>query len=272
MIVGNDVSRHQGDIDFGKYKDNTHFLIAKCTEGVGYLDPKFIRNRDHCRSLGIPFGTYHFARPDLGNTPEAEADYYVSKADPRQGELLVLDYEPDWNGDAVGWCHNFLRRVFEKTETKPLIYLNQSQTKKFNWTPVVNDGYGLWIAAYTYDPNNNNFESGEWEFAAMQQWTNRQQVPGISGGVDGNVFFGTIEQLKKYGYKGSTGPTPGPTPPSNSNELLRRVETVERNLEALTVRVGQLEKDLGVHLNAIKVNNQGLQEIRSKLQRIKEAL
>jgi hypothetical protein len=35
----------------------------------------------------------------------------------------------------------------------------------------------------------------------MQQWTDKQGVPGIKGNVDGDVFFGTAEQLKQYGYK-----------------------------------------------------------------------
>jgi hypothetical protein len=41
----------------------------------------------------------------------------------------------------------------------------------------------------------------------MQQWTNKQQVPGIQGNVDGNVFFGDVTAFKKYGYK-----APVPTP------------------------------------------------------------
>jgi len=209
MIVGNDVSKWQGDINFEVYKNNTNFLIAKCSEGTGYIDTKFARNQAEARRCSIPFGTYHFARPDLANSAQAEADFYLKTVGkPVEGELFVLDYEPTWNGDAVSWCKAWLDRVQSSIGVKPLIYLNQSQATSYNWQPVVDGGYGLWIAAYTYDPNNNTFKTGAWKFAAMQQWTNMQQVPGISGNVDGDVFFGTVDTFKRYGYQ-----TPAPTPP-----------------------------------------------------------
>ena len=52
----------------------------------------------------------------------------------------------------------------------------------------------------------------------MQQWTNKQQIPGIpSGAVDGNVFFGDLVAFKKYGYKRPEQPSPSPSvSPSSS--------------------------------------------------------
>ena len=66
-IVGNDVSKWQLDIDWNVYKNNTNFCILKATEGVGFTDPKFFRNRDEGHRVGVALGFYHFARPDLGN-------------------------------------------------------------------------------------------------------------------------------------------------------------------------------------------------------------
>jgi hypothetical protein len=54
----------------------------------------------------------------------------------------------------------------------------------------------------------------------MQQWTNNQTVPGIPNAVDGNVFFGTLTTLKKYGYQGAA-PTPTPTPPATNDDALQ---------------------------------------------------
>ena len=211
MTVGNDISKWQGDVDWNTYKNNSNFVIVKATEGTGYIDTKFTRNQSEARRVGLPLGTYHFARPDLGGSAEVEADFYVKTVgSPIEGEVYCLDYEPNWNGDAVGWCKAFLDRVQLTLKLKPLIYLNQSQVTRYNWQPVVDAGYGLWIAAYTYDPNNNVFQMGAWKFAAMQQWTNSQQVPGISGKVDGDAFFGTTDTFKRYGYQ---APTPTPPPP-----------------------------------------------------------
>lgn len=215
MIVGNDIASFQGDINWDTYKNNSHFVIIKATEGNGLVDNKFSRNQSEARRVGIPLGYYHFARPDLGNTPEAEADYFLKVVGaPKDGEVFCLDYEPAGQVQAhVDWCRKFMDRVYEKIGVRCMIYLNQSQVTKFDWKKVIDGNYALWIAAYTYDPNKNNFVTGQWKSAAMQQWTNKQQVPGIPANADGDVFFGDVATFKKYGYK--TPPAPTPTPPTD---------------------------------------------------------
>ncbi len=222
MIVGNDISNFQGNVDFATYSKNSNFLIAKATEGTGYIDTWYANNRTQSRNHNLPFGSYHFARPDTGNSAQDEADFFckVIDGDPiREGEILALDYEVNYH-DPVGWCRTWLDVVYKHFGFKPLIYLNQATAKGFDWSPVINAGYGLWIAAYTYDPTDNNFETGKWDFAALQQWTDKQNVPGISGNIDGDVFFGDAKAFGKYGYQKpvvvSTPPpieTPVETPP-----------------------------------------------------------
>lgn len=204
IILGNDLAKYQGDVNFDVYKNNSNFVIIKATEGNGYIDPKFKRNQSEARRVGLPLGYYHFARPDLGNSPEVEADFYLKTlGEVRDGEILTLDYEcPNQVQAHVEWCKKFMERVALKLNgLKCLIYLNQAQLKTFDWSSIVNDGYGLWVACYTYDPNKNNFFKGQWKTVAMQQWTNKQTVPGIPTPADGNVFFGDLTTLKKYGYK-----------------------------------------------------------------------
>lgn len=227
-ILGNDVASYQGDINYDTYKNNSNFIIIKTSEGTGFKDPKFSRNQSEARRVGIGLGYYHFARPDLNANAEVEADYFLSViGEIRSGEVLVLDYEPNWGGDAAGWCKKWLDRVYSKKGCRPLIYLNQSQLKSINWKQVSDAGYGLWVAAYTYDPNVNNYVTGSFAFAAMQQWTNKQQVPGISGNVDGNVFFGDIATFKKYGYKPPVTP---PVPPTIDYKKLYEDEVIRTNL------------------------------------------
>lgn len=221
MILGNDVASYQGDINFDLYRNNSNFIIAKATEGTGFTDPKFKRNQSEARRVGILRGWYAFARPDLGNSAEAEADWFLSVVGQLQeGEILVLDYEcPNQKPSHVAWCKAWLDRVYSRTGVRPLIYLNQSQVKQFDWKPVVDGGYGLWIAAYTYDPNNNNAQIGQWTFAAMQQWTNGQTVPGIPAVADGDVFFGSEQAFKSYGYKrpASSSVSPSASPSSSQS-------------------------------------------------------
>ena len=258
MIVGNDISKYQGDVDFNVYKNNSNFVIIKATEGTGYIDPKFSRNQSESRRVGLPLGYYHFARPDLGNSPEAEADYFIKTlGEVRDGELLCLDYEPNWNGDAVSWCGRFLKRVSDKLNgLKCLIYMDQSRVSSIDWSVIASLGYGLWIASYTYSPLKNTFKVGAFKYAVMQQWTNSQIIPGIIGKTDGNVFFGTIETLKKYGYKKPTPPTP-PTDPRDETikSLIAQLEeakkTIVSNSQAYDTQLAIVKADCQKKLDNI---------------------
>lgn len=211
MIVGNDVSAiGQGQIDFDTYKNNSNFVLVKASEGSAFADPQLSRNQSEARRVGMALGYYHFARPSYGNSPQAEADKFLAVIGQlKDGEVLALDYEDNYSGDAVAWCKAWLDYVTAKTGCKPLIYMDQSEVQKYNWKPVSDAGYGLWIASYTYDPTKNTAIIGSWSFAAMQQWTNKQSVPGISKITDGDVFFGDVPTFKKYGYK---TPAPNPVP------------------------------------------------------------
>lgn len=211
--LGQDIASYQGDINYDTFKSNSQFVIIKATEGIGFKDPKFSRNQSEARRVGMGLGYYHFARTDLNNSPEREAQWFLDVIGSlRDGEVLALDWECANQKQAdVDWCKKWLDYVKAKTGVAPLIYLNQSQ-HRFNWKVVVDAGYGLWIAAYTGSPTNNNFNKGIWPFAAMQQWTNGQIVPGVPAKVDGDVFFGDLETFKKYGYKTPVNPTPTPQP------------------------------------------------------------
>lgn len=203
MIVGNDISKFQGDVNFDTYKNNSNFLIVKATEGVGYIDPKLVRNQSEARRVGLPLGYYSFARPDLGNPPEAEAQFFLDRVGTlREGEVLCLDYEVSKIQTQVDWCKKWLDYVFQKTGVRPLIYMSESYVNGLNWQAVVDGGYGLWIAKYAIPSSPDaSFNKGKWPVVAMYQWSSSQQVPGISGNVDANVFYGDVVTFKKYGYK-----------------------------------------------------------------------
>jgi len=224
MILGNDISEFQGQINWPTYKENTNFVIMKATEGIGLIDAWFGNNRQQARNYQLLRGFYHFAHPDLGNSAEAEANYFCNLIDGNpilQSEILALDFEVTYS-DPVTWSKEWLDAVTSHYNgTKPFIYLNQALCQDYDWTPVINAGYALWIADYTGDPTVNYFNGGAWQTAAIQQWTDSQTVPGIEGGVDGDAFFGTVEQFQAYGYqpptpKVTSSPTPVPTTPESS--------------------------------------------------------
>jgi len=67
------------------------FAIIKVTEGLGYVNPRWVSQRNAARDAGLVVGYYHY--PHMGNSPEAEADRFLALADPQPGELVVLDWE-----------------------------------------------------------------------------------------------------------------------------------------------------------------------------------
>ena len=251
MILGQDISKWQGDIDWDTYKSNTNFVFIKASEGNGYTDTKFLRNQSEARRCEIPVGYYHFARPDLNNAPEVEAEWFVKVCGKLEtGEFLCLDYEATWNGAVIDWCLKFLEYVKGKTGVNCFVYLNQALIKKYDWASIVAGNYALWVAAYTYDPAKNDFVTGAWATAAMQQWTNKQIVPGISGEVDGNVFFGTVKTLAKYGYVPPTVPEVPSTPPTvpsdpNNLELEKKINELSGQVVQNTNQTNVLTDSIG---------------------------
>ncbi|HEY7598654.1 MAG TPA: glycoside hydrolase family 25 protein, partial [Candidatus Limnocylindrales bacterium] len=81
-LVGIDVSHWQGKIIWRDVRAaGVDFAFAKATEGQGYVDPQYARNRKRAGANGIAFSAYHFARPDR-TTKDAvrEADHFIRTA------------------------------------------------------------------------------------------------------------------------------------------------------------------------------------------------
>jgi GH25 family lysozyme M1 (1,4-beta-N-acetylmuramidase) len=190
-LSGCDVSNYQPNQDFGPYA----FAIVKATEGNGFLDRSFVRHWNLLKSQGKVRGAYHFARPDLNNTPEAEADWHCSQVRYDPGDLMALDFEVSW-GDPVGWSLRFLNRVAARAGLVPGIYINGSTMNGHDWSPVVRAGYWLWLAAY--DGNQNVPAFRHWPAIAFKQYNDRP--------IDLDCFFGDRATLLKYGKGGVSSP------------------------------------------------------------------
>lgn len=223
-ILGLDIASYQGNPDFDQVKaSGRSFVMTKFTEGLGYINPTAARNRAEGHRVGMGVGLYHYAD---GNDPVAEANHFVDACGELvTGEVLMLDWEIG-HADPVGWCKAFLDQVQARTGVKPLIYLNQSLNNSYDWSPVVNGDYGLCLAQY--DNSTNGTVGTDWKVVAMKQYTSSGQVPGISGNVDLDVFFGDLPTFQKYGKQnGAPAPAPAPTPapapaPAPSNTYVVR--------------------------------------------------
>jgi len=210
MLMGPDVSKFQGNIDFTKLRAD--FIIIATTDGLTSYNDKYYATLANARKVGMPVGRYHFAQ---SNNAVDEAYNFLNKisTDLITGDLLFLDYElplPASDVDKarmVTWCKAWLDKVYAHTNCRPLIYLNQNQMNNANWKPVIDGGYGLWLAKYDYNPNAPT-PTTPWSVLAFRQYSNKATYVGIPAPTDDNVFYGDITALKAYGYHGGVAPTP----------------------------------------------------------------
>ncbi len=200
MLLGIDVSRYQGYIDWDTVKNNVEFAIIKAggsDDGL-YEDSRFGFNLKRAREVNIPRGFYYFVG---GGDPLGEAIHFHSIVGNLQdGELVALDFEIN-HPDPVGYCLSFLRKAKELFGVKPLFYSNQDRIVNIDWSPIASEGYGLWCADY-YDDNtyNHSFDIGAWSTLAIYQYTSTARLPGISENVvDMDVFYGDLKSFLAYG-------------------------------------------------------------------------
>lgn len=228
MLKGIDISKWQAGIDLSKI--DTDFVICKATEGVGYTDKNCDGFYQQAKRLGKKLGVYHFARPDLGNTAKAEADWFVRETKGYHKEaILVLDWEAGNLGN-ISWAKAWLDRVYEKTGVKPIIYMSASIMRQYDWSSVVNADYGLWVA--NYGSNNGTAQESVfdryplkyWTFYALWQYTSTGKLSGYSGNLDLNYFSGDKEAWDKYaGGKPSTSTSTSKPLEKSVEELAKEV-------------------------------------------------
>ena len=120
MLKGIDISHHQNGIDIAS--TGVDFVICKATEGIGYVDKCCDKFYQAAKKCGKKLGVYHFARPDLGNSAEAEADYFISQIQGYIKEaMLVLDWESG-NLNNPAWVKAFCDRVYSKGKKDNTLY------------------------------------------------------------------------------------------------------------------------------------------------------
>lgn len=144
MLTGIDISSHQKD---DSVIDNQEFVIIKATEGNGYKNERFDAQLTHAIAKGKLIGFYHYSRPDLGNTPEAEADWFLSVVGDYVGKsVLALDHECANYGGWIDWVDQWLDYVIKKTGVRPLFYTMGLYASQFK-AVVQKHNVGVWTAS-----------------------------------------------------------------------------------------------------------------------------
>lgn len=198
MTPAKDISQWQG-----AWQDTGEpIVMIKMSGGDAglYYDNKATQNYYGAKNSGKVVGGYHFAG---GGDPVAEAHFFIRAMSPlAEDDVLALDWEVS-HPNPVEWCRQFIQVIKDETGVIPLIYMNTSTENAYDWSPVIAQNVGLWLADYRYTPDQN-CPIRHWPTYVMHQYT--------STPYDRDAWFGTIDQFKKYGYHAVNEAAPQPEP------------------------------------------------------------
>ena len=265
MLKGIDISHHQKGIDLGAI--DVDFVICKATEGNGYTDEMCDTFYQKAKSLGKKLGVYHFARPDLGNSAEAEADWFVKETLGYHKEaMLILDWESGNLKDTT-WARKWLDRVYSKTGVRPVIYMSASVMRSADWGDVVAGDYGLWVANYGTNDGTaqesvfNNYPLKYWDFYALWQYTSKGRLNGYSGNLDLNYFSGDGNAWDKY-----AGGSPSTNNSNTSTTTEKSVDELAQEVIAGKYGNGEDRKNaLGSRYNEVQARVNELLGVNSSV-------
>jgi len=196
MLRGPDISSFQPDrIDAqAVMASGRSFVAVKATEGISYTSPTFADQISAVEQTMLVPIAYHFARPDTGNGPEAEARFFLRTVGGRPvGFMLDLELG---GGTLDGWCNRFRSYVVQHSG-RPVCLPYSYEVFFREHLPATSHDVNAWKANYSRSP------VPPWLF---WQYSNHVLVPGI-GWCDESYFAGTLDHLHQLA--GRTNPMPG---------------------------------------------------------------
>lgn len=215
VLNGIDISNWQQGIDLSKVPCD--FVIAKATQGTGYVSPDCARQIEQARQTGKRFGVYHYVS---GGNAVAEANYFVDNCANWIGKgLFCIDWESNENSawGNEGYLEQVVAQVKARTGIPPIIYVQASRYAQV--AAVANrQNCGLWIAQYA-NMNPTGYQSTPWNEGAyacvIRQYSSTGRLPGYGGNLDLNKFYGDGATYDKYVTGGGSGSTAAPSQPSD---------------------------------------------------------
>jgi GH25 family lysozyme M1 (1,4-beta-N-acetylmuramidase) len=180
-----DISYYQGAIPASVFQAARNAGITRVIHKAGgsnsgtYTDSQYAGNVNRIRQAGLELGHYWFN--GAGN-PTTDANYFIDHLSSYQaGDWLVIDVEnensPHWTPSQV---LEFATQVFNRTGTKPVVYMSSSVTHENDWSSVVDFGCPLWVADYSPTAPTVAY----WPSWVAWQYTSSGNVAGIPGHVD----------------------------------------------------------------------------------------
>lgn len=187
-VWGLDVSHHQGAIDWARVAEDRRlrFVYLKATEGGDWKDKRFEENWSAARKAGLRVGAYHFYT--FCTAPELQAQNFLAVV-PRDADALPPVIDLEFGGN----CQ--LRRSADEVRAD-VATLAEALARATGKTPILYvTGQAFWAFVQHRDLHLPLWVRSLWQEPTEPAWVfwqfaNREQVDGITGPVDMNVFAG----------------------------------------------------------------------------------
>ncbi len=191
-IIGIDVSKWQGDINWQKVKAaNVEFAIIRIGYGHGkegnmVMDSKYMNNITNAKKAGILVGLYFYSYAQNTTEAKEQAKWII---DTLNGEKLDLPIAFDWecwdkfmsykiNFEDLNDIANAFMDEITASGYKAMNY-GSANYMRSAWDTTK---YPTWLAYYT---NNNTYEKDFYIWQAASDG----KVDGIKGNVDLNILY-----------------------------------------------------------------------------------
>ena len=213
MVNGIDVSAYQPEVDFGQVHGAGYsFVYVKATESTDYTSGTFAGQWQNAAAAGMLRGGYHFF--DFNADPTQQAQHFLAVCPPTKGALPpMLDLEttsgvPPANQNVANVA-TFLHAVEDKTGVRCVLYVNDGCWSGTLGGTAGFSGHPFWAPSYldgvTAPPPGGDtppiMQPPPPQITAWSSWTFWQYsqsgvVAGIEGGVDLDVFNGSLAELQ----------------------------------------------------------------------------
>lgn len=204
FVKGIDVSEHNGVIDWEKVKaSGVGFAMLRAGYGLT-ADKRFARNATECTRLGIPFGVYWFSYAMTAERAAQEAATCLGLITPYKLNCPVAF---DFEYDSVNYASKkgltitktlasdiaraFCRAV-RAAGHSVMNYANPDYLNRY-FDEGVQAEFPLWLAQW---PNGTPSLDKPPRLCDIWQYTEKGDVPGISGPVDLDVCY-TMNQANE---------------------------------------------------------------------------
>lgn len=191
-MIGIDVSRWQGDIDFKKVKKaGAEFVIMRMAVSNGPddeigLDSKFKQNLKNAKKAGLKIGVYVYTSPATVKEVKKQAEFIVKELDGTKLDFpIAYDFE-NWEDvsklklnihDLTNMMDEFYKIVNEEGY-EVMLYSSKKYLESV-WGVV---DYPVWLAHYV----DQTSYQGEY---IMWQMTNEGKIDGIDTDVDIDIYY-----------------------------------------------------------------------------------